>query len=302
MRRTAVLAAGALLGAAPAAAQAPGHGHHGGPAGGGTAVAIGFGTFAPATVDVLAGDRVTWTNTSVRRHDVAAVDSAWASGTLGPNGAYARAFDTPGTVAYLCRIHPFMRASVGVHELLLDAPREAGAPGRPFTLRGRTSLAPGTAIGVEADEGAGFAMVARTAAGDDGTFAATVRPRTSGRLRAVAGPAASPPVALPVLDRTVTASARRLRGGRWLVTTRAAPVSPGTTVVVQLRLRERFGWWPVRRARLDHRSRARVRVRTVRAVRARVVLTLADGATPLAVSPTLRLGRPQGARTAAKVP
>jgi hypothetical protein len=59
-------------------------------------------------------------------------------------------------------------------------------------------------------------------------------------------------------------------------------------VVLQLHLPERFGWWPVRRARLDGSSRARFVVRTRRRVRARVVLTRPDGATPLALSRILR--------------
>ena len=32
------------------------------------------------------------------------------------------------------------------------------------------------------------------------------------------------------------------------------PATPGSTVVLQLRLRDRFGWWPVQRHRLDRRS------------------------------------------------
>ncbi len=69
------------------------------------------------------------------------------------------------------------------------------------------------------------------------------------------------------------------------------PPGHGGTVVLQLRLRDRFGWWPVKRAELDHHGHARFKLRTPRRVRARVVLTLADGATPLAVSAPLRLGR-----------
>ena len=283
MRRALVLATVVLLGAVPAEAQE--HGDHGAA----TAVTMHYAAFAPPAVDVLAGDTVTWSNVSVRRHDVAAADGSWDLGPLGAGGRYGRTFETPGTTPYYCTLHPFMRGTVGVHELLLDAPREPGAPGRPLSLRGRTSLAAGTPIAIEADEGTGFAPVERTAAGDDGGFAATLRPRASGRLRAVAGQAASPAVQLLVIDRTVAASARRLRGGGTLVRTRVLPASAGSTVVLQLRLRERFGWWPVRWARLDERSRARFRLHDRRHVPARVVLTLADGATPLAVSPTLRL-------------
>jgi len=65
----------------------------------------------------------------------------------------------------------------------------------------------------------------------------------------------------------------------------------GGMVVLQLRLKERFGWWPVDRAQLDRNGRARFSVKPPGRVRARVVLTLADGATPLAISAPLRLGR-----------
>jgi hypothetical protein len=68
------------------------------------------------------------------------------------------------------------------------------------------------------------------------------------------------------------------------VSTRVAPAARGQTVVLQLHLPERFGWWPVRRARLDRASRARFVVHTRRRARARVVLTRTDGATPLARS------------------
>ncbi|HEU4976964.1 MAG TPA: hypothetical protein VFT50_17885, partial [Baekduia sp.] len=51
--------------------------------------------------------------------------------------------------------------------------------------------------------------------------------------------------------------------------------------------RERFGWWPVRRARLDYLSEAQLRVR--HGGRVRVVLVGRDGWTPLATSPVLRL-------------
>jgi hypothetical protein len=60
-------------------------------------------------------------------------------------------------------------------------------------------------------------------------------------------------------------------------------------VVLQLRLPERFGWWPVARRRLDARSRATWVLHPRRSVPARVVLTLADGATVLATSRTSRL-------------
>jgi hypothetical protein len=124
---------------------------------------------------------------------------------------------------------------------------------------------------------------------DQGEFRATVTPRTSAMFRAVAGGDVSPAVQLLVLDRKVVASAAH-RGTRVVVRAQVLPASPGATVVLQLRLRERFGWWPVSRLRLDRASRARFVVRLDRRVRARVALTLRDGATQLALSRTLHVG------------
>ena len=287
MRRAALLAAVAALTLPPAASAQ----HHGGQSGRMPHVSIGFSDFDPPQLDILAGESAHWSNESVRTHDVTAEDRSWASGDLFARQAFMRGFGSPGSFAYYCARHPFMRGAVGVHELLLDPPLEPGAPGRPFTLRGRSALAAGTPVTIEASSGGGFAALATTETADDGTFTATVRPRGSGELRAVAGAAASPRVNLLVLDRRVRASARTWRNGRATVRARVSPASAGATVVLQVRLRERFGWWPVRRTELDRRSRARFRVKPRGAVRARVALTLADGATVLAAGPRLEIGR-----------
>ena len=284
--RHALLAAVAALALAPAAAAA--QEHHGAAPQAGT-VSIGYADFDPPFVDVLSGDSIRWENDSVRRHDVAAVDGAFNSGVLGAGAAFSHPFATAGDVAYYCTIHPFMRGVVAVHDLLLEAPSEPGVPGRPFPLTGRSALAPGTPIAIEADEGGGYAPVATATVREDGSFAADVRPHAPARLRAVSGAAASSPVRLLVLDRALAATARTRRG-RARVHVTVTPPGHGT-VVLQLRLRERFGWWPVRHAALDHHGHASFSVPARRRLRARVVLTLADGATPLAVSPELKIGR-----------
>ena len=92
---------------------------------------------------------------------------------------------------------------------------------------------------------------------------------------------ASPPVRVLVLDRHVAVAAA-LHGRRTAIVATVEPASPGATLVLQLRLRNRFGWWPIRRARLGSSSRARFVLRLRHRVRARVVLTQADGATVLA--------------------
>jgi plastocyanin len=256
---------------------------------GGADAAILFEAYSPGRLDVLAGDTVRWTNRSVRAHTVAADDGTWASTRLLPRGSFSRRFDAPGTVTYFCTLHTFMRGEVDVHTALLEAPTEPGAPGRAYTLRGRAALAPGATVSIEADDGSGFHPVATATVDDMGTFDVDIVPRTTTMYRAVAGDEAGPAVQLLVLDRKLSASARG--GGRHIVVSaQVAPLSPGADVVLQLRLRDRFGWFPVAHARLDRSSQARFRIALRHRVAARVVLTLSDRATPLAISRTLHVG------------
>jgi hypothetical protein len=175
--------------------------------------------------------------------------------------------------------------------VLLDTPTEAGAPGRAYGLTGRAALPAGEPVTIQSDpgDGEGFRDVATAAVDPHGAFAADVVPATTATYRAVVEGEASPPVQLLVLDRHLTAAAAT-HGRGVSVSARVDPASPGATVVLQLRLHERFGWWPVARARLDRSSHALLRTRSSRHVPARVVLTLADGATVLATSRTLHVG------------
>ncbi|HWK26038.1 MAG TPA: plastocyanin/azurin family copper-binding protein [Solirubrobacter sp.] len=254
-------------------------------------VAIANAAFATPHVDVLAGDTVTWHNESVRVHDVDADDGSFLSPRLAMDGTFGRRFDAVGTYAYHCSLHPSMRGSVGVYRVLLSAPRDAAAPGRPLVLSGRAALPAGAAVSIVDDADA----VAATAVVDgSGAFSATVRPTASGSFRAVADGdgdgGGGPPVQVLVLDRSVRASAAVVRGGRVRVTALVTPSSPGATVVLQLRLKEHFGWWPVRTTRVGADSRARfVLPRQGHRVAARVLLTAADGATELARSSTFHV-------------
>jgi len=252
----------------------------------GPMVDILYTGYSTPQVDILAGDSVTWRNASVRVHSVAAGDGTWASERLPVTASFSHRFDAPGTVTYYCQVHPVMQGVVGVHQLLLAPPDHSAASGKPFVLAGRAALPAGTPVSIQAEGDTTSAATTTVDAG--GTFRATVRPAATTTYRAVAGEAASPPVQVPVVDQKLLVSAR-IEGRRAVVDARALPGSPGATVVLQLRLRERFGWWPVRRTRLDRDSRAGFRLRLRRPVPARVLITAADGATELARSPTLRL-------------
>lgn len=243
------------------------------------AVTIGYADYSPADLHVVAGETVTWSQESVRRHTVTARDGSFDSGTLVRGEHYRRTFATTGAHPYYCRLHAGITGSVTAYEVVLDQPPQAAAPGRAYPLTGRAAGGI-EQVTVRGDDGT--AVTAEVA--QDGRFTAHVAPATTTTYRA----ADSPPVTLRVLDRTVIA---RVTGPGRVVAV-VSPGAPGATVVLQLRLRERFGWWPVARRRLDEDGAVTLRTRVRRPVRARAVLTLRDGATPLAFSPVVRLAPP----------
>jgi len=77
------------------------------------------GTFAfsPASLTIKAGTTVTWKNTTAVPHTVTSDDGkSFDSGTANPiaaqSGTFSFTFSTPGTFAYHCAIHPFMKATI----------------------------------------------------------------------------------------------------------------------------------------------------------------------------------------------
>ena len=260
-------------------------------------VSISYSDYEPAKIDVLAGDTVGWTNDSTRNHTVTDDAGAFDSGVLPSTTKFSHLFDRAGAFPYHCRLHPYIRGEIDVWDVLLDRPDAPAQASAPFPLHGRAALRADTAVTIEADDGSGFKPAGTTTVAADGTFTAVVTPTASASYRAVAGDHASPPVQVLVLNHEIAARARRGRRST-VVSVIVTPSDPGATVVLQLYLRERFGWWPVARARLDHRSRARFVLHTARDVSARARLTLPDGATPLATSSVLRVGPPRREVTA----
>jgi len=281
MRRTLfpLLLAFIALPVAPAVASEMNHGMVSGPA-----VPIYNASFATPHLDVLTGDTVTWHNDSLRAHNVNADDGSFASPRLLMSGTFDHRFDTPGTVAYFCQLHPTMRGDVAVHRVLLNAAKEPAGAGKPYVLSGRAALPEGATVSIEA--AGAVAATAKVAAG--GTFTATVTPRETTAYTAVAGGESAPPVQVLVLDRKVSAS-QRVRGKKLNIDATVTPASKGATVVLQLKLKEHFGWWPVKVAKLGASSKVRFTLPRGRKVQARVLLTASDAATELARSSTFRL-------------
>jgi plastocyanin len=74
-------------------------------------VISGF-AFSPAAVTVQAGTTVRWTNKDSAGHTVVSDTGVWESGDLGQGGTFSREFDTPGTFAYHCGVHPSMKGEI----------------------------------------------------------------------------------------------------------------------------------------------------------------------------------------------
>jgi plastocyanin len=276
MKRRLVAASGAALalGAAPASA---------GPAT--QQVTIEFQSFAPEQLDALPGDIVQWSNTSVRVHTVTANDGSFDSGNLsGGSGRFVHEFDAPGVYLYHCSIHPGMTGEVDVRRVTLN-PLSAGPvpTGQRVTFTGRTADGSAT-VNVQETASGAYRTVASATPASDERWRVTLTATSTGDYRASSGADISQTRRLLVVNRRVFVRA----SGQGVAVT-VTPPDPGATVVLELLLRERFGWWPVKRTRLDYLSRADFRVHGP--ARARVMLVDRDGWTPLVTSRAVRLRR-----------
>lgn len=70
--------------------------------------------YASPRLVIPAGSTVTWTNRDPMVHTVTSDDRSWDSGLIEPGGTYRRRFDRPGTYAFHCMPHPFMKGVVVV--------------------------------------------------------------------------------------------------------------------------------------------------------------------------------------------
>ena len=77
-------------------------------------VRLTAGGFDPATVRIVRGDTVTWTNDDMFDHNVIAADESFASDDLGNGDTFSHVFATAGDFSYICSIHPYMTGTVTV--------------------------------------------------------------------------------------------------------------------------------------------------------------------------------------------
>ncbi len=264
----ATAAAGAAFLQAPAALAVP--------------VDVQFQAFAPSELDVLPGETVEWSNISSRPHTVTADDDSFDSGDIEAGDGFEMTFDTVGTHGYHCRLHAGMVGEVDVRRVTMGTlPPGLVQAGERVAVDGRTAD-PSVPVEIERSTGGEFETVATITPNPDGTWQGELLAEETAEYRARIGADVSDTRRLLVSDRRVIVRARRGR-----VSVRVVPPNPYGRIMLELRLRERFGWWPQTFKRLDYLSRASFRVN--RRVRARVSLVDKDGWTRLAISPVVRV-------------
>jgi plastocyanin len=272
MRKAALIAfafAAAAVGAAPAPAEE-------------IPVYVLFQEFSPSQIDALPGDSITWSNISERTHTVTAEDGSFDAGDLPGGSVFSTVAGAPGTYAYHCMIHVGMNGEIDVRRVTLGLlPPVAVPAGERVAIKGRTAD-PQAPVTIERDIGAGFHPVGTAEPAADGSWSTEIAAQTTGDYRAVVGLDASQTRRLLVTDRHVDVTATK-HGIHVTVT----PALPYGHLLLERNTRERFGWFPVARKRLDYVSRADFRV--ARPATIRVSIVDRDGWTPLATSAPLHL-------------
>ncbi len=79
-----------------------------------TEVKIDNFSFSPATLEIRAGTKVTWTNADDIPHTVVSDEKIFKSKALDTDEKFSFTFDKPGTYPYFCSLHPKMTAKVVV--------------------------------------------------------------------------------------------------------------------------------------------------------------------------------------------
>jgi plastocyanin len=235
--------------------------------------------FVPRTIQALVGDTVAWRNGDSSTHTVTANDDAFDSGFVDPGASYARTFTKPGSYAYHCTIHKFMRGVVTVVPVALSAPARPLSSGGRVVLQG---LAPtGTQEVIVQRLGDQPQVVGRVTPAADGSFTLAVRVFAPASYRALVGGIASPTV------RVAVAPLVAVQPGAGKLVADVRPSRAGARAVLQRYELERFAWRTLTRGVVDANSHVALPLPADRSGRFRVVVRgdggWADGASAAVV-------------------
>ena len=246
-------------------------------------VNIEFSAYAPSQLDVLPGETVAWTSVSLRTHTVTSDTGLFDSGNVAGGGRFAYVFKDVGTYRYHCTIHPSITGEIDVRRVTLGPlPTAAVAVGTHVEFSGRTAD-PTQPVEIQRSlNGSTFTTLTTATPAADGTWKTTIGVDATGDYRAATPGGTSETRRLLVGIRRI-----QIRATRTGISFTVTPSAPYSRVLVEVYLRERFGWWPVAQSRADYVSEGEVRIH--RPARVRVVLVDKDGWTPIATSPVVVL-------------
>jgi hypothetical protein len=240
--------------------------------------------FAPAHVSVLSGESLTWRNTDGVAHVVLDSTDGIDSGRMSPGGEFTFRFERTGTYRYVCTIHRTMRGVVEVASIALTGPSLPAAAGTTVTLTGRAPAGTGE---VEVER-VGQGVIATVGPASDGTFSLPVLADAPAAYRARSGPLFSRAVAVGVAPQVRVSAGRA--GDRVSIRIHV-PGQPGARVMLEHYERERFGYLPLRSARLGGGARVHMVLRTAKRLRLRVRLSRPVGGFARATSAPFVIGR-----------
>ena len=220
-------------------------------------VRTSLNTFQPHTLNVLVGDQVSWFNQSFTAdHNIVGPTfdellsprEQW----LNPNP-----FASPGTVDYICTIHPGMAGTIAVHDVYLRPLASAVLYGNAMSFSG---LAPsGAEVQIERFlEETWTPVGAPNTATTADSFSIPLKPAVPGSYRATTASGESDPITVSVKPR-VTLAKKRLPRKRTRVTATAAPNRAGAVAVLQRK--KPAGWAVLASKRLNTNSKAAFVVR-----------------------------------------
>ena len=69
-------------------------------------------SFAPATLTVKTGSKITWINRDDVPHTVNENDKLFKSSTMDTDDQFSYTFNSPGTFSYFCALHPKMTGQI----------------------------------------------------------------------------------------------------------------------------------------------------------------------------------------------
>jgi len=186
----------------------------------------------PQFVTVGWGDTVVFSNADTEPYTVASARGGFTSPEIPPGGTYTQTFQfRRGTYSYSQQTAGFGRNGqiyLNVTGQLTLATSRAAVPfGQAIVLKGKSSIpgAPVTIFGRPAGSGSVTAEVAKAVAGPDGTYSATVTPKTGAKYIAyTAGDQIRSGEVFVIVQPRLTATASRTK------------VKVGTTVTVTARI------------------------------------------------------------------